>query len=232
MKKRMHWLLLMLVCCAIVLPGCRRKPIETETQTETQTETESETEKKTEKQTEKKSEKQTETNKRKTVSPNSSTNNAPRTPGTNQTQSETTATTEASAQENTYDTCPYCGGSFSTTLLADGTSEYSSHVAQEEAYIDYINGTSGNTTTDPNQNYDSSDDGGQFDSTGQYGQCTYCFQWFSTVPDASGYSPYANHIAAEEAYAMQNSQEEYLQCPNCGNWVTQSDYNDHIANGW
>ena len=69
MKKRMHWLLLMLVCCAIVLPGCRRKPIETETQTETQTETESETEKKTEKQTEKKSEKQTETNKRKTVSP-------------------------------------------------------------------------------------------------------------------------------------------------------------------
>ncbi len=240
MKKRMHWLLLTLVCCALVLPGCRRKPIETETQTETQSETESETESKTEKAAKKESEKQSETNKRKTVSPNSSTSNAPRTPSTNQkqsetqAQSETTAPTEAPAQEYTYNTCPYCGGSFSTNLLDDGTSEYSNHVAQEEAYIDYINGTSGNTNSNSNTNpdYDSSDDGGQFDSTGQYGQCNYCFQWFSTVPDASGYSPYANHVAAEEAYAMQNSHEKYLLCPNCGNWVTQSDYNDHIANGW
>lgn len=225
MKKRMRQLLMLLVCCALLLPGCRRKPIETETQTETETETkkETETEKKTEKPTEKQSETKRETTKRTTVSPNSSTNNAPRTPSTNQAQSESQAQTSAAS----YDYCPYCGGSFSTTLSSDGASEYSSHVAQEEAYIASINNGSGST----NQDY-GSDDGGQYDSSGQYAQCNYCFQWFSTAADASGYSPYADHIAAETAYAMQTGQEEYVQCPNCGNWVTPSDYNDHIANGW
>lgn len=222
MRKRIQWLLLIMVCCTLVLPGCRRKPIETESETETQSETvtEKKTEKLTEKATEKQSETQQQTTKRTTVTPNSTA----QTPQTD-TQAATTASetqpseTQAPQTDAASQQCPYCYNWFSTASLEDGSSEYSSHVAQEEAYIASQGG------------YDSSSY--YTDGSGvQYAQCEYCFQWFSTAADASGYSPYADHIAAETAYAMQNNNEEYVQCPNCGNWVTQSEYNDHIANGW
>lgn len=222
MRKRIHWLLLVMVCCALILPGCRRKPIETETETTSETETESETntEKQTKKETEKQSETQRQTNKRTTVTPNSTT----QTPQTNTQASETQAQTQAAetnapATEASSQQCPYCYGWYSTASTGDGSSEYSSHVAQEEAYIASQSGY------DPNSYY--IDNNG-----GQYAQCEYCFQWFSTAADASGYSPYADHVAAEAAYAAQSGYEEYIQCPYCGNWVTQSDYNDHITYGW
>lgn len=218
MRKRIQWLLLIMVCCTLVLPGCRRKPIETESETETQSETvtEKKTEKPTEKKTEKQSETQRQTNKRTTVTPNSTA----QTPQSNTQVSETQPSETQAPQTNAASQqCPYCYGWFSTASLEDGSSEYSNHVAQEEAYIASQGG------------YDSSSY--YTDGSGvQYAQCEYCFQWFSTAADASGYSPYSDHVAAEAAYAAQIANAEYVQCPNCGNWVTQSEYNDHINNGW
>lgn len=219
MKKRGCTILILMLGCTIALSGCRRKPVETEPATETQSETQTETKKETEKQTEtaKQTQPQTEketvkqTEKKVTVTPTQPQTQA-------QTQPQTTAPqTEASAPAQ----CPYCGGWFSTAgQETSGTSEYSSHVAQEEAYIASQNG------------YDSSQYQTSSDGT-QYAQCQYCFQWFSTTPDASGYSPYSEHVAIESAYAAQIGLEaEYFQCPNCGTWVTASEYDVHIANGW
>ena len=143
-----------------------------------------------------------------------------------QTQPQTQATQAQSSSQ-----CQYCGGWFYTTPYADGTSDYTNHVAQEEAYLISIGGTPG-SSNNTQSGYDSS----QYytdNSGGQYGQCQYCFQWFSTYTDASGYSEYSQHVAQESAYAASmGMQAEYIQCPNCGAWVTPSEYETHIANGW
>ena len=216
----------------MALSGCRRKPVETEpateTQSETQTEAQTETKKETEAQTETAKQTQPQTEKKTVQQTEKKVTVTPTQPQTQvqvqpQTQPQTTAPqteapqTEASAPAQ----CPYCGGWFSTAgQETAGTSEYSSHVAQEEAYIASQNGY------DPSQ-YQTANDGTQ------YAQCQYCFQWFSTTPDASGYSPYSEHVAIESAYAAQIGLEaEYVQCPNCGGWVTPAEYDVHIANGW
>lgn len=226
MRKRMYLLLLCVLCCAAGVSGCRRKPIETEpeTQTETTSETQTETQKQIETQkqseTQKAEKTQPETVKKTTVTPSTQTPQTNAQTTTPMTESETpqTQATEAPSQA-----CPYCGVWYYTTLYADGTSDYSNHVAAEEAYINSSNYT--DPSYDPNQYY--TDNAGN-----QYAQCEYCFQYISTTPDASGYSPYAEHVAAEAAYAASQANQDYVQCPYCGNWVTQSEYQEHMANGW
>lgn len=219
MKKYTQAVFLLALCCAVGLSGCRRKLTPEELQSETASETKqeviteqvTETQTFTQKQTQAQTQRQTAA--KTTVTPNTQ----------KQTQKQTQAqTTEAPAQTQQ---CPYCGNWFSTTISADGTSEYSSHVAQEEAYAKTTEATNSASS------YDGSDYQTGSDGT-LYAQCPYCFQWFSDAPDASGYSPYADHVAAEAAYAAQQQNEDYVQCPNCGNWVTQEEYQEHIANGW
>ncbi len=210
MKKRMQLLWLIALCLVLTLAGCRRKPIETES--ETQSETEKATEKLTEwetettKLTQPATERQSETKKETAKKTTKKTSVTP----------STTKQTEAVATQM----CPYCGNSFSTVAGADGSSPYSTHVAQEEAYI---NSQQGGEDT---PGYQTGSDGNL------YAQCPYCYQWFLDVADESGYSPYADHVAAESAYANQEAEEDYVQCPNCGNWVTPEEYQQHISNGW
>lgn len=216
MKKRILRLFLFSVCCTICFSGCRRKIAEPETQSETQTQSETTAESETQKQSETK--KQPETEKKaatqKTATQKPKTAAAKPVTQAPATEAAQTPTTEPPSQQ-----CPYCGNWYYTTPYGDGTSDYSNHVAAEEAQLaapdDY----------DSSQYY-MGDDGIE------YAQCPYCYQWFSTAQDSTGYSPYADHVAAESAYAMQQSQEEYYQCPNCGNWVTAYEYQEHIANGW
>lgn len=219
MKKRGCTILLLMLGCTMALSGCRRKPVETEPATETQSETQTETKKETEVQTETAKQTQPQTEKKTVKQTEKKVTVTPTQPQTQaQTQPQTTAPqTEASAPAQ----CPYCGGWFSTAgQETGGTSEYRSHVDQEEAYIASLNG------------YDSSQYQTGNDGT-QYAQCQYCFQWLSTTPDASGYSPYSEHVAIESAYAAQiGAEAEYYQCPNCGTWVTPAEYDVHIANGW
>lgn len=221
MKKKIRTALLLTLSCTLVFSGCRRKPVETEPETQKQTETESETKQtETEKETEtqKATTKQTETQKATTKQTEAKTTVTPSQAQTTAPQTETQQT-EAPATAQ----CPYCGYWYYTSTYQDGTSDYSIHVASEEAAIQ--------ASTDASS-YDSSDYYTGTDGT-QYAQCQYCFQWFSTAADASGYSPYSEHVAQESAYAAQMGYEaEYVQCPNCGNWVTPSEYNEHIANGW
>lgn len=252
----MRFLLLAVLCLSVGLSGCRRKPIETETQEETASETQTEKSKTTE--TEKQSEDQTEAGTKKTtsntakktttVTPSSIAANPVASPKPSS-SAKPSPSPKPAAQTQTQ-VCPYCAGSFSTVAGADGSSEYSSHVAQEEAYIRAIGGDpatyqsgSQNSGTDGSQggssdNQGSGTDGGwsgdyEVGSDGSlYAQCPYCFQWFSDTADSTGYSPYAQHVAAEAAYYNQQSNEEYVQCPICGNWVTQSEYQVHQTNGW
>lgn len=219
MKARKYMLLLLALCCIAGFSGCRRAPAETETSSETVKETTSETEKVTETQkqtTEKQTETQQQTVKKTSVTPS--------------TQTPQTAASETQAQttESATQQCPYCYSWFSTTLQADGTSEYSTHVAAEESYLQSIQSSTNaadNSYTD-DYNYQTGADGNL------YAQCPYCFQWFSDTADAGGYSQYADHVAAEAAYAAQIAGEDLVQCPNCGNWVTPEEYQDHINNGW
>ncbi|MDO5539761.1 MAG: hypothetical protein Q4F83_06770 [Eubacteriales bacterium] len=200
MKKHICQLLLVSFCCMACFSGCRRKPVETETQSETETQTQPETIKQTETQ------KQSET-KKATVTPNSV---------TAQTDAPTqTQTTEPASQQ-----CPYCGNWYYIATYADGTSDYSIHVAAEEQAQQSVP-----DDYDPSQYYTGNDGT-------EYAQCEYCYQWFSTAQDANGYSPYADHVAAESAYAAMQQQEEYVQCPVCGNWVTASEYQDHVTYGY
>lgn len=207
--KRHAQFFFLIAMCTLCAAGCRRKPITAETQAQTEAETQSvqqETEAVTEAATEQATEKESETQKQQAKKPTTITAN------------KTQKSTENTDPTATAQACPYCGNQFSTAPNADGSSEYSAHVAQEEAYIESIGGDV--------SDYQTGSDGTL------YAQCPYCFQWFSDAPDASGYSPYAEHVAAETAYANQMANEDYVQCPNCGNWVTQSEYQQHIAYGW
>lgn len=222
-KRRVHAFLLLALGCSLIFSGCRRKPVETESETTSETETETETEKETEKQSEtkketekqKQSETQKQTEKKTTVTPNTTV----QTP-----TSETTAPqTEAAAAAT--DQCPYCYNWFSTAQNADGSSEYSTHVAAEKAYAEQNNYSGANDNDyDPSEYY--TDPYG-----GEYAQCGYCGQWFSTAADDTGYSPYSEHVANEAAYAAQMSASNYVQCPYCGYWVSEADYEYHTANG-
>lgn len=221
MKKRARILLLLMLSCTLTLSGCRRKPIETEMQTESETQSETLSEKETEKETQKTTKAQTEPETEKETQKQTSKVTVSPTQPQTQKQSET----QAQTQDQSSSQCQYCGGWFYTTPNADGTSDYSNHVAQEEAYIASIGGTT-NSGSDSSQYY--TDNSGS-----QYAQCQYCFQWFSTASDANGYSEYSQHVAAEAAYAASMGMTaEYVQCPNCGAWVTPSEYDTHIANGW
>ncbi len=214
MRKKFYSVLLLTLSCTLIFSGCRRKPIETEKETETETETQTETESETAKQTEKETEKETtkQTEKKTTVAAQTQTTV---TAQTNAVQTETQQTEAPSSSQ-----CPYCGNWFYTTVGEDGTSDYSRHIAAEEADAEDISAYDEST-------YSTGTDGVT------YAQCQYCFQWFSTVPDESGYSPYNQHVAQESAYAAQMGYDaEYVQCPYCGNWVTSSEYDVHIANGW
>lgn len=213
MKKSIFRMLLFAACFTACFSGCRRKPVETETQSETESQTQSETSKATETQQQSETKKQAETQKQSEKKKQTTV----KTPTVSVPQTQTTEAVQTPTTEPPSQQCPYCGNWYYTSLYADGTSDYSNHVAAEEqnAFND----------SDSTQYY-TGDDGTE------YAQCPYCFQWFSTLPDASGYTPYGEHIAAESAYAAQQAQEEYYQCPNCGNWVTASEYQDHITNGW
>ena len=187
MKKTWKLMLLLAVSSTLLLSGCRRKPVATETETETETQTETETETETEKITEKQTE-------RKTAA------SSTKKPSTSQTEKKTsvqpnetnTNKNNTSANSSATQTCPYCYQSFSTTPDSDGSSEYSRHYAQEKAYADMY-GIQPDDTSSDSTSSDSSSSSGSSDS---YAQCPYCYQWFSTTPDASGYSPYGEHEAA------------------------------------
>lgn len=213
MKKRILQLLLFSFCCTVCFSGCRRKPTETETQSETETQKQTETIKQTE------TEKQTETKKQTETQKQSETKKATVTPNT--VAPQTNATEQTQATEPASQQCPYCGNWYYIATYADGTSDYSLHVAAEEQAQQSVP-----DDYDPSQYYTGNDGT-------EYAQCEYCYQWFSTAQDASGYSPYADHVAAESAYAaMQQPQEEYVQCPVCGNWVTPTEYQDHVTYGY
>lgn len=214
MKHTWKLMFLLAISSSLLLSGCRRKPVETEVVTEKQTEKlterESETEKITEKQTEKKTSASSSQTKKTSVQPNENVN-----------KQNTSAADNSPKQA-----CPYCYQNFSTKTDADGTSEYSRHYAQEKAYADLYGiqpggATSDDTTTD-NSSSGSSD----------YAQCPYCYQWFSTTPDTSGYSPYGEHEAAEAAYNATSSTQQYQECPYCGLWLDSNTYLDHITNGY
>lgn len=237
MRKTWKYLLLIAASSAFLLTGCRRQPIETESETnsETQTEkiTEKQTEKSTEKITEKSTGKQTETEKKTSSSGSANKTNNQSSQKTSVAPSETNATESSSTQ-----ICPYCYQSFSTVQNADGTSEYSIHYAQEKAYADMYgiqpsSDSADSSSSDGTNNYDSSSSDSSYDNGYAYDQCPYCGQWFSTAPDASGYSPYGEHLAAESAYAASSAAQQgqqYQECPYCGQWLDPVTYQDHVAN--
>lgn len=220
MKQRTWRLFLLSACCMVCFSGCRRKITEPETETQIQSETITETQSETitEIQKQPETKKQPETEKKATAQNPKTTAAKPvtQTPATQApaTEAVQTPTTEPPSQQ-----CPYCGYWYYTTSYGDGTSDYSNHVAAEEAQL------AASEDYDASQYYTGNDGV-------EYAQCPYCYQWFSTAQDATGYSPYSDHVAAEAAYAAQQSQEEYYQCPYCGNWVTAYEYQEHIANGW
>ena len=53
-------------------------------------------------------------------------------------------------------------------------------------------------------------------------QCQYCGEWFSTIQDESGTSPYGRHVAQEgNNYDItENQQDSTAQCPYCGGWFS------------
>lgn len=252
MRRRIRLLLLAVLCLSIGLSGCRRKPIETETQKETAaSETQTEKDAGTEKQSESKTEKTTESGTKKTPQSTAQKHTTVTPSSITPKPSSSPQKSPSPSPKGQTQTCPYCAGSFSTVTGADGSSEYSSHVAQEEAYIRAIGGDpatyqSGVPSSTPDSSQGNGSGGQTGGTTGNgdwsgyqtgddgtlYAQCPYCFQWFSDTADSTGYSPYAQHVAAETAYLNQQGGEEYVQCPICGNWVTQSDYQVHQANGW
>lgn len=226
MKRTKKVLFLLALGSTLMFSGCRRAAVETESESETQTETASETE--TEKTTEKSTEKETEKTTKKTSSSSkksSKTSVSPSKSGSSSSSSSSSTTSDSGTKQ-----CPYCYGTFSTATDANGDSEYSTHYAQEKAYADLYgiepSGTSDSTTSETDSSTSSSGT-----DTG-YSQCPYCFQWFSTASDSSGYSPYGEHLASEEAYAAQNADETYQQCSYCGLWLDADTYADHMANGY
>lgn len=236
MKKHLKVVLLLSLSSMFLLSGCRRKPIEeiqmmteviTETETATEKLTEAATEKKvkkdkkqaetavqTEVQTEAQTEKKANTQKRKA---NKQTEKSTESESAKSTVKPSTPAPSQGISGDS-DICPYCGGSFSTYIGESGSSEYSEHVGQEEAYISYMNGQGG---------YTGQSDAGTASGGAGTSQCPYCWQWFDN-DNTWGYSEYQLHIQAEEA----GQQVEYNPCPYCGLWLEPGTLNDHIANGY
>ena len=258
MRKTWKFALLIAISSTFLLTGCRRQPVETESETQSETLTEKVTEKQTEKVTEKATEKQTEKQtKKQTEAASASKKTDQSTQKTSVAPSETNSTEQSvSSDSSSTQICPYCYQSFSTVQNADGTSEYSTHYAQEKAYADMYGiqpsgDVSDDTAASDNSNTsDSGDDSNtasdsssgsddnsysNSDSTSGYAsdQCPYCGQWFSTAPDESGYSPYGEHLAAESAYAAASAAQQgqqYQECPYCGQWLDPITYQDHVTN--
>lgn len=226
MLKKSSYFLLFALCGILSLSGCRKKAPETETQTETETETQSETqtEKATEKQTEKPVQKTTEkqtasknntkTTEKTTVKP--STINSNNTTGTTSNSNNTTTAADSYGTQQ----CPYCYQQISLAPNGDGTTVYSVHVAQEQAWAEtYGYGDQPGTATQQTPQ----------DTTQQpandSAQCGYCYQWF-TVSDGS----YAAHIAAENAALGIPEGTEYIQCPICGYSYPKGNlYDNHVC---
>lgn len=219
MKKKTRLLLLLMLCLAVSLCGCRKKIAETESETETMSETQSETETESETQTEKKKE----TEKKTTVSNNTkntekSTEKTTVKPSTVNSNSSTGSSAAGSSQTTATQMCPYCYQQISTAPNGDGTTVYSVHVAQEKAWADtYGYGTNNTTQTTETPNNTTTDD---------TAQCPYCYQWF-TVSDGS----YNAHITSEAGTPVDTgSNDQYVQCPNCGNiYPAGNAYDTHVC---
>lgn len=222
MIKKSRYFLLFALCGILSLSGCRKKAPETEAQTETESETKTEkvTEKQTEKETQKPTEKastasnkNTKTTEKTTVKPSTITAN--KKPNTN----TTTPATDYGTQQ-----CPYCYQQISLAPNDDGTTVYSVHVAQEQAWAEtYGYGDQpGTATQDPQQ---PAQDPQQPSNNNDVAQCGYCYQWF-TVSDGS----YAAHIAAENASLGLPEGTEYIQCPICGYSYPKGNlYDNHVC---
>lgn len=237
-------ILLLLACTTLVFgaTGCHKEPkqetevqteseteseSETETETETESESESESETETEKETESETEKKSEakTNTRTTLTP-SSVN------GTTGTQTPSGSRPSAGAASNATDVCPYCGNSFP---LANNT--YSSHVAQEKSWSEYMSGleweNSNNTGYDYNYGYDNSSNSG-------YGN-SYDYDYNNSYNNGynTGYgndynnnynNGYNNNYNNNYNNQQNNTYEETSQCPYCYQWFTVADgsYYSHM----
>lgn len=220
MKKFTYLLLLLSLSSVVLFSGCRRKPIE---QIEIITETESESE--TEIETETESETETEAETKKAKNTKKQTTQKEKTKTEKETDKKTvTPSTPANPSGTTSDMCPYCFGTFSTIPNGDGSSEYSEHVAAEEAYIEYMKSQGLYTDPSPSANTNNYNNAGS-------AQCTYCWGWFST-DSTYGYSEYSQHMAMEEANAYQQNQIQYTQCPYCGLYIDPVSYQDHVTYGY
>lgn len=226
MIKKSRYFLLFALCGILSLSGCRKKAPETEAQTETESETKTEkvTEKQTEKETQKPTEKastasnkNTKTTEKTTVKPSTITAN--KKPNTTTNTNTTTPATDYGTQQ-----CPYCYQQISLAPNDDGTTVYSVHVAQEQAWAEtYGYGDQpGTATQDPQQ---PAQDPQQPSNNNDVAQCGYCYQWF-TVSDGS----YAAHIAAENASLGLPEGTEYIQCPICGYSYPKGNlYDNHVC---
>lgn len=246
MRKTWKFALLIAISSTFLLTGCRRQPVETESETQSETLTEKATEKQTEKQAEKVTEKATKKQTEKqTETASASKKTDQSTQKTSVAPSETNPTEQGgSSDSSSTQICPYCYQSFSTVQNADGTSEYSTHYAQEKAYADMYgiqpssdasdSGDDINTDSDSSSGSDdSSYSNSDYNSGYASDQCPYCGQWFSTAPDESGYSPYGEHLAAESAYSAASAAQQgqqYQECPYCGQWLDPATYQDHVTN--
>lgn len=225
MKKKSRLILLLVLCLAVILSGCRKKVAETESETETETmsetkkETESETETETKKETEKSttaSNKNTTSTEKTTVKPSTVKSNS--TSGSSSSTKPSTSSTTPSTNNTTTATqmCPYCYQQISTASNGDGTTVYSVHVAQEKAWAD----TYGYGTETPQQTE------APAQNTNDSAQCPYCYQWFS-VSDGS----YNAHLTTETGIPVNvGGGTEYVQCPNCGNlYPAGNAYDTHVC---
>lgn len=223
MMKKSRYFLLFALCGVLSLSGCRKKAPETEAQTETESETQ--TEKVTEKQTEKETQKTTEkvsTASNKNTKTTEKTTVKPSTITSNKKPNTTTPSTNNTAVDYGTQQCPYCYQQISLAPNDDGTTIYSVHVAQEQAWAEtYGYGDQpGTATQDPQQ---PAQDPQQ--PSNDVAQCGYCYQWF-TVSDGS----YSAHIAAENSSLGLPEGTEYIQCPNCGYSYPKGNlYDNHVC---
>lgn len=221
MKKKTRLLLLVTLCLAVSLCGCRKKVAETESETETMSETQSETETESESETES----ETETEKKTSVSKNTKstekstekTTVKPSTVNSNSASGSSSSGNSSSAGTTATQMCPYCYQQISTASNGDGTTVYSVHVAQEKAWADTYGYGTDNTQTTEGQNQTTTDD---------TAQCPYCYQWF-TVSDGS----YNAHITSEAGTPVDTgSDDQYVQCPKCGNvYPAGNAYDTHVC---
>ncbi|MDO4632605.1 MAG: hypothetical protein Q4B01_01965 [Eubacteriales bacterium] len=225
MKKGM--IMFMLSACVLLsATGCRRKLAKTETETETKaSEVVTEVQNAVSVKLETETEKQSETEK-KSTSGSTTTGSTPKTTAETETKATvvkpSTVTTEQQVTEAANygtDQCPYCGNYFSLAPNDDGTTVYSSHVAQEAAWAAYMS-----ENAQDNSGSTAQDNTAQSETSAATSQCPYCYGWY-TVADGS----YDAHVATHYSASLGS---DYVVCPLCGNtYASGVEYDTHYCTG-